>query len=153
MRVLFHVFQAQGNPAKICCGQVAIPIPQREYRISPLADGICLSLDGGSRATWKAAPGSPAILAVRWQPGGLSAPFLNDSPIVVSWSYSDCDEAFNCRSLRCIPLWWSECADIRVAAIAGTHPSADMARRGARCAAGDGAGDLYDERKGPPGCR
>src|SRR5207249_6941081 len=30
VRVLFHAFQAQGNPAKICCGHVAIPIRQRE---------------------------------------------------------------------------------------------------------------------------
>src|SRR6267143_4796423 len=42
VRVLFHAFQAQGNPAKICCGHVAIPIRQREYRISPLADSMCL---------------------------------------------------------------------------------------------------------------
>jgi hypothetical protein len=34
VRVLFH---AQGNPARICCGHVAIPIRQREYRISPEA--------------------------------------------------------------------------------------------------------------------
>src|SRR5713226_8557387 len=59
VRVLFHAFQAQGNPAKICCGHVAIPIRQREYRISPLADGMCLPLGGGSRATWKAASGLP----------------------------------------------------------------------------------------------
>src|SRR3989441_2049019 len=44
VRVLFHAFQAQGNPAKICCGHVAIPIRQREYRISPLADSMCLPL-------------------------------------------------------------------------------------------------------------
>src|SRR5713226_1144094 len=25
VRVLFHAFQAQGNPAKICCGHVEIP--------------------------------------------------------------------------------------------------------------------------------
>ena len=28
--VFFHAFQARGNPAKICCGHVAIPIRQRE---------------------------------------------------------------------------------------------------------------------------
>jgi len=50
-RVLFHAFQAQGNPTKICWGHVAIPIRQREYRISPLAHGMCLPLGGGSRAT------------------------------------------------------------------------------------------------------
>ena len=144
-----HLFtlQAQGNSAKICCGHVAILIRQRQYRISSLSDGMCLSLGGGSRVTWKAASGSPAILAVRWQPGRLSVLFLDDSPVVVSWSYSDCDEAFNCRSLRCIRLWWSECADIRVAAIAGTHPSADMARRGAQCAAGNRAGDSTTREK------
>src|SRR5438552_18010317 len=36
VRVLFHPLQAQCNPAKACCGHVAIPIRQREYRISPL---------------------------------------------------------------------------------------------------------------------
>jgi hypothetical protein len=48
VRVLFHAFEAQGNPAKICCGHVAIPVRQREYRISPLAHGMCLPLRGGS---------------------------------------------------------------------------------------------------------
>jgi hypothetical protein len=42
VRVLFHAFQAQGNPAKVSGGHVAIPIRHREYRISPLADGSCL---------------------------------------------------------------------------------------------------------------
>src|SRR5216684_7322589 len=56
MRVLFHAFQAQGNPAKICCGHVAIPIPQREYRISPLADGMCLPLVGGSGSNSSVSP-------------------------------------------------------------------------------------------------
>src|ERR1700730_3102408 len=40
-----------GQSARICCGHVAIPIRQRKYRISPLADGKCLPLGGGSRAT------------------------------------------------------------------------------------------------------
>src|SRR6266849_6980874 len=79
VRVLFHAFQAQGNPAKICCGHVATPIRQREYRISPLADGMCLPLGGGSRATWKAASGLPTIrqlpvnLSVRLAIGHLTS--------------------------------------------------------------------------------
>src|SRR5467141_4102734 len=31
VRVLFHAFQAQGNPAKICCGHVTIPSSSVSY--------------------------------------------------------------------------------------------------------------------------
>src|SRR5205823_29553 len=67
VRVLFHALQAQGHPAKTCCGHVAIPIRQREYRISPLADGICLPLGEGSRATWKAASGLTSQEFAKWR--------------------------------------------------------------------------------------
>jgi hypothetical protein len=68
VRVLFHAFQAQGNPAKICCGHVAIPIRQREYRISPLADGMCPPRNR-IRATWKATSGLLQNAAdIGWEP-------------------------------------------------------------------------------------
>src|SRR3989442_8727464 len=69
VRVLFHAFQAQGNPAKICCGHVAVPIRQREDRISPLANGVCLLLGGGSRGNlescFRIAKNNPSNLCPR----------------------------------------------------------------------------------------
>jgi len=52
VKVFLHTFQAQGNPAKICCGHVACPLSER-YRISLLAAGVRLPLEGGSRAIRK----------------------------------------------------------------------------------------------------
>jgi hypothetical protein len=42
-------------------------------------------------------------------------------------SSKDCDEAFDLYSLGCVCVWRSERADARLAAIAGTYASADMA--------------------------
>jgi hypothetical protein len=39
----------------------------------------------------------------------------------------DSDEAFDLCSLRCVCLWQYERAEASVAAIAGTHASADLA--------------------------
>ena len=91
VRVLFHAFQAQGNPAKICCGHVAIPIRQREYRISPLADGVCLPLGGGSRATWKAASGFPTICQLP----------VNLSVRLARWHPESCTERKGARIESC----------------------------------------------------
>jgi hypothetical protein len=42
----------------------------------------------------------------------------------------DWDEAFDYHPLGCVCFWRCECTDIRVAAVAGTHSSSDMARCG-----------------------
>jgi hypothetical protein len=74
VRVLFHAFQAQGNPAKICCGHVAIPIRQREYRISPLADSICLPLGGGWKSLLTSYPPSGVEVCEPEEAEGASRP-------------------------------------------------------------------------------
>ena len=45
------------------------------------------------------------------------------------------DEAFDLCSLDCVCMWRSERANECLAAVAGTHASADMAGGGAGCAA------------------
>src|ERR1700723_2774751 len=59
--------------------------------------------------------------------------------------YWDCDEVFDlCLCyLSCVWLWRSERAADGLAAIAGTHASADLAGSGSRCATCGQAGGRY----------
>src|SRR5262249_5682186 len=72
---------------------------------------------------------SPNWIAEAWRVSQY--PYSELVRRAVCWFCRDRDKAFDFCPLRCACLWRSECADICLAAIAGTYTSADMARASA----------------------